>query len=95
MVNEKGKAKATPAKATPVKSSKKEAESKSDIFVRLATQRVKKVLKAYRILGNCSSNNYEYNEVQINTIYESLLKGLETMMAKFTPSKIEQENFEL
>lgn len=80
-------------KATPVKDSKK--ESKSDLFVRLATQRVKKVLKSFRILGNCSSKNYSYSQEQIEKISETLNKALEQMLSKFTPSQHEQENFEL
>lgn len=84
--------KPTPAKTTPTKNSKK--ESKSDLFVRLATQRVKKILKGYRILGNCSSKNYEYNQEQINKISETLHQALDLVIAKFTPSKAEVETFE-
>ena len=70
-------------------------ESKSELFLRLAKVRVQKVLKALRILGNCSNrNNYEYTQEQIDSMYEVLAKTLQTTIDKFTPSKKEQETFE-
>ncbi len=75
-----------------VKNSKK--ESKVETFIRIAEPRVKNVLKALRILGNCSNrNNYEYLEGQVNSMFESIGQALLDTENMFTKSKIEQEAF--
>ena len=81
-------------KPKPVKAIKKVKESKSELFIRLATKRVSSVLKSLRILGNCSNrNNYEYSTEQIDSMYTKISESLDSMYAKFTPSKQEQESF--
>jgi hypothetical protein len=81
-------------KPTKVKEVKKPKESKSELFIRLATKRVSSVLKSLRILGNCSNrSNYEYSQEQINVMSTTIQDSLESMLAKFTPSKKEQETF--
>ena len=73
---------------------KKPKESKSELFIRLATKRVSSVLRSLRILGNCSNrSNYEYSTEQIDSMYESISESLDSIIAKFTPSKKEQESF--
>jgi len=70
-------------------------ESKSESFIRIAKPRVKAVLKSLRILGNCSNrNNYEYTSEQIESIELALTDSLNETIAKFTPSKEQQEAFE-
>lgn len=70
-------------------------ESKSELFLRLAKVRTEKVLKAMRILGNCSNrNNYEYSSEQIESMGLALTNALNETIAKFIPSKKEQESFE-
>ena len=72
----------------------KPKESKAERFLRLGTKRVSSVLKAFRILGNCSSrNNYEYSSEQIDKMFEVLQVALNNTEVKFTPSKKEQESF--
>ncbi len=72
----------------------KKKESKAERFLRLGTKRVSSVLKAFRILGNCSSrNNYEYSLEQIDKMFEVLQVALNNTEVKFTPSKKEQESF--
>ena len=86
------KPKPTPTKTKPTKIVK---ESKEAYFLRIATPRVSKVLKALRVLGNCSNrNNYSYNQEQVNEMFATITEGLETTIMKFTPSKVEQESFE-
>ena len=69
-------------------------ESKEVRFSRLAKVRTEKVLRALRILGNCSNrSNYDYTEAQINKIGSELGLALDSTMAKFTKSKIEIESF--
>ena len=75
----------------PVKNPK---ESKSELFIRLATKRVSSVLRSIRILGNCSNrSNYEYTTEQVSSMYETIQDSIDSMYAKFTPSKQEQESF--
>lgn len=79
-----------------VKNISKKQESKAEIFLRLATIRTQKVLKAIRILGNCSNrNNYEYTNEQTTKIFESIHNTLDNIQAKFTQSKQEVESFKL
>ena len=73
----------------------KAKESKSELFNRLAKVRIEKVLKALRILGNCSNRaNYEYTLEQVEKMSNVMNEALATTMLKFTPSKAEQESFE-
>ena len=70
-------------------------ETKEQTFLRIATSRVSNVLKALRILGNCSNrNNYSYTKEQIDSMVISISEALENMIMKFSPSKDEQQTFE-
>jgi len=70
-------------------------ESKSEAFIRIAKPRVKSILKALRILGNCANrNNYEYTQEQIESISLALSNSLDETINKFTLSKEQQESFE-
>ena len=74
---------------------KKVKESKEQLFSRLAKVRTEKVLKAIRILGNCSNrNNYAYTIEQVEKIEVSLSNAVMNTMSKFVQSKQEQESFE-
>lgn len=85
----------TKTKEVKPKVKPKVKESKSELFLRLAKLRTEKVLKAMRILGNCSNrNNYEYSSEQIESIGLALTNALNETIAKFIPSKKEQESFE-
>lgn len=71
-----------------------EKESKSDLFLRLATPRVEKVLKSLRILGNCANRNtYEYTEQQVDKMMEKLDNAFTLTMTKFHNSRKQQESF--
>ena len=84
----------TKTKTVITKPISKVKESKSELFIRLATKRMSNILKAMRILGNCSNrSNYEYTNEQIEKIYASIQESLTNMIGKFTPSKQEQESF--
>ena len=70
-------------------------ETKSELFNRLGKQRIEKVLKSIRILGNCSNRNtYEYSQQQISKMTSTLVQALEQMLNKFTQNKKEIESFE-
>ena len=87
----------TPVKKTGVKKAPaKKVETKSEVFIRLAEPRVLKVLRAFRILGNCSNrSNYEYTQEQVNKIFDSIGNSYELLVSKFTASKEQQEKFNL
>lgn len=70
-------------------------ESKADLFIRLGKPRIETVLKALRILGNCSNTSrYEYTSEQIDKMSIRLSEALEKTILKFHDTKKEQESFE-
>ena len=94
-MSEQTKKQSKPKGKQTVKPSKVVKESKEAYFLRIATPRVKNILKGIRILGNCSNrNNYAYNQDQVNKMFATITEGLETTIMKFTPSKKEVESFE-
>ncbi len=57
---------------------------KRDRFKRLATLRTKNVLKALKVLGNCSNANaYEYSDKEIEMIFSAIEKQLRVIKGKF------------
>jgi len=69
-------------------------ESKEQMFIRIAIPRVQKILRSYRILGNCANrNNYAYSQEQVDKISTTLIKALENTIAKFQKSKEAMESF--
>ena len=69
-------------------------EGKSEIFIRLATPRVEKILKALRILGNCSNRgNYAYSQEQVDEMFNVITTSVRETFQLFTKSKKEQESF--
>jgi len=87
----------TDKKTTKIKIAnlKKPKESKEATFIRLAKPRVQNVLKALRILGNCSNrSNYAYTHEQIVHIFKTIDDAINETEAKFTKTKNEQETFD-
>lgn len=81
-------------KQVVVKPVSKPKESKTELFIRLATKRVGSVLKSLRILGNCSNrSNYEYTSEQVEAMFNTIQIALNNTETKYTPSKKEQESF--
>ena len=48
--------------------------AKRDRFSRVFPARIDKIRDALRILGNCSSNNYEWNEGQVKQCFGLLFR---------------------
>jgi len=70
-------------------------ETKEAYFLRIATPRIKSVLKALRILGNCSNrSSYSYTTEQIDKMFDKITENLENTRAQFKQSKQEVELFE-
>jgi len=55
-------------------------EQKKDRFKRVASRRVDNILKDIRSLSKCSNtNNYEYNEDDLNKMIKAIREELKTM----------------
>jgi len=60
-------------------------ESRHERFQRVAEARTNKLIDMIRLLGNCSNRtNYEYDEDEVNQIFEALDKELKEARAKYT-----------
>lgn len=56
------------------------SELKKDRFKRVASRRVDNILKGIRSLSKCSNtNNYEYNEEDLNKMLKAIREELKTM----------------
>lgn len=49
-----------------------ENESRHDKFVRIATRRMRVVLRQIQLLGNLASSNYEANSEEIRKMHEAI-----------------------
>jgi len=71
-------------------------ESKRDRFVRIAEQRVNKILDQFRKLANLSNaRNYDYNSDDVKKIFIKLNKELNNIKKKFNQNKKTKEKFKL
>lgn len=59
-------------------------EQKRERFKRLATSRTNVVLKALKVLGNCSNRSaYEYTEEELTKIFSEIEKKTKEIKSKF------------
>lgn len=71
-----------------------ENETKEARFVRLATMRMDKALKAIRLIGNLSGAGYAYNEAQVTAMGAALVAASDETFARFRPGgKTAKESF--
>lgn len=69
---------------------------KRERFVRVAENRTNKIIELIRLLGNCSNkSNYEYDENDVNRIYEAIKKELIDSKAKFKINCKKNDEFKL
>lgn len=60
-------------------------ESRHERFQRVAEARTNKLIDMMRLLGNCSNRtNYEYDEDEVQQIFEALEQELKEARARFT-----------
>lgn len=59
-------------------------ESKHSKFIRVCSPRVRKALKAIKLIGNCSTNDYAYSKEQVDKITEALYKAVNTLDQQFS-----------
>ena len=71
----------------------KPKETKAELFLRLGTLRVRNVVKSLRILGNCSSNSYEYTPEQVEALITTIRTSLEQLESKFNKTKSVEKDF--
>jgi len=68
------------------------SENSRDKFVRLAENRVNKVIKAIRLVGNLSNrSNYSYTEEDIEKIFSAMNSELKECQNKFKRSAKKQD----
>ena len=73
------------------------SELKKDRFKRVASRRVDNILKSIRSLSKCSNtNNYEYNEEDLNKMVKAIkeeLRTMDTLYRKNLTNKKDSFNF--
>lgn len=70
-------------------------ESKFIKFKRVCTPRVKKAIKAIRLIGNCSTKAYAYNKEQTDKIIQALVDEVSALNNKFTGNVSNDSDFSL
>lgn len=71
-------------------------ETKREKFKRLAEARTNKIIDMIRLLGNLSSKStYDYNDEDINKIFNSIDKELKIAKMKFSCADGENTKFKL
>ncbi|MCP4651694.1 MAG: hypothetical protein GY853_16655 [PVC group bacterium] len=69
-------------------------ETKAELFARLGTARVQKVLDSLRILGNCSSTaSYEYTADEIEKAFAHIRTAVDNCEAKFFKTTQKADKF--
>ena len=59
-------------------------ENKRERFKRLAISRTNNILRALKVLGNCSNRSaYDYTEEEINKIFSEIERRVREIKAKF------------
>lgn len=71
-----------------------ENETKAEKFLRIATPRVNSVIDKLDILANCAGSAYEYNEEQIEAMFDAIRNAVDDCYSQFQPKqKSEKERF--
>lgn len=70
-------------------------ETKRDKFKRVVEPRVRKALKAIRLIGNCSGLAYEYSTNDVISILSSLETELDAVKTKYESKGVSFIDFNL
>lgn len=63
-------------------------EGRSTRFRRVASRRTDAVLRAIRVLGNCSNkSSYQYADEEVSKIFRAIDEQLRVTKAKFHPTR--------
>lgn len=72
-------------KTKPAADPNAKPETKRERFVRLGAARMSAALQKVRLLGNLSSANYEYTELDCEKMRSALVDAVTETMKKFQP----------
>jgi len=72
-----------------------ESETKHDKFKRIATRRVRDIIKKIENIGKLSAPVYEYSEEEIEKIFASIQETLDNAKNKFFAKQKGKNSFEL
>ena len=73
----------------------KEKESKAVKFKRVCTPRLRKALKAIKLIGNCSTKDYAYTGEQVSVILIALDNACKTLQKQFSGTAEHETAIEL
>jgi hypothetical protein len=62
-------------------------ESRHDKFLRIATRRMRMVLRQIQLLGNLSSSNYETNADEIKRMHEAIDREMDAAFGRLEKSR--------
>lgn len=69
------------------------SETDREKFVRLATSRVNKAIKAIQIIGNLSNrSNYSYEQADVDKIFKALTVEIKSCRQKFESGGSQADN---
>jgi len=68
-------------------------ENKHDRFLRLATGRVQRALKAIELVGRCSSSENEYSEREARQIIDALNEQVADVGRRLAHEKLQKKTF--
>ena len=80
-------------KSTRAAKSIKKDETKAERFIRVATPRISKAVKAISLIGHCAGSNYEYTPAQVKQIDAALSKVVVDVLNKFADKADKQSAF--
>ena len=71
-------------------------KAKNDKFIRLAENRVIKVIEGLRLISNLSNrSNYSYSSQEVNKIFEAIDTDVKVMKIKFRENLKKDKRFKL
>lgn len=68
-------------------------ETKADRFVRVATPRVNKAVKAIKVIGYCAGSTYEFTPKQVEDISSALMVAISQVVDSFDKKTPTQSDF--
>jgi len=65
-------------------------------FIRIAENRTNKIINMIELIGNLSNKSYyEYTEIQIDAIFDTIQKTLDEQRSKFVQANSSTKKFKL
>jgi len=72
------------------------ARTKRDRFVDVATRRMKRLLRDFRLLGNCANRSaYEYSDADVNKVMAAIELETQALRARFQRGSSKEVDFKL